>query len=438
MSTFTPVNKLSVFRRLSSGEKVRVGVLAQNTQAVFFQYEQDYLQKHHSLSPFQLPFDEGLHQAPKTPHQGLHGVFSDSLPDGWGLLLMDRVLRRRGLLPQQLTAMDRLSYVGSRGMGALTFEPSSDFLTTTEDSWIDIARLGEEAGLLFEGQTDIVLAQLANAGSSGGARPKAQIYVQPDDLQRASTVSQTGLVPWLVKFTSSSLALGHEEGLCEAAYLTMAKNAGIDVPEWALIPAPESSHAIAWLALRRFDCNPEQPEAGRYHLHSLCGLLDADFRTPSVDYEDLIKASQILCKSPAEGQVMFARAMFNLFALNQDDHSKNWSFIMDDKGNWKPSPFYDVTFCPNPHNEHTTAFGGYGKAPPLKVIQQLALQANFSSWKQAQQCIEQVVDAVQTWNDVAKELEIHTDTRRLIAGSLNSVWQQNKVLLSGYNPKGLS
>ncbi|MCB1810191.1 MAG: type II toxin-antitoxin system HipA family toxin [Candidatus Competibacteraceae bacterium] len=426
MSVFSPVRKLTVFRCLSSGERVPVGVLAQNTQAVFFQYSADYLQRYSNLSPFTLTFDNSLQQAPKTPHAGLHGVFADSLPDGWGLLLMDRVFRQQGILPQQLTGMDRLAYVGNRGIGALDYEPVSGYLPTADESLIDIAELGMQAQALFDGQTTDVLAQLANAGSSGGARPKAQVYLRPGDLKNASTQPQSGLEPWLVKFTTASVALGHEESLCEAAYLVLAARAGIDVPEWQLIPAPQASGAKHWLALKRFDCSPD---GGRYHLHSLCGLLDADFRMPSMDYEDLIKASSLLCKSPAAGQAQFRRAVFNLLALNQDDHTKNWAFLQDDRGNWRPAPFYDVTFSPSPHGEHSTSFAGFGKAPPLKAMQRLARQANFADWQEAQQVIQDVVDAISHWRETAADLGVSKATRQLIGKQLDSTYRQNQGLL---------
>ena len=268
---------------------------------------------------------------------------------------------------------------------------------------------------------------LANAGRSGGARPKVQIYLREGDPHGASTRPQPGFTPWLVKFTSESLPLGHEESLCEAAYLTMAKRAGIETAEWRLIPAARSSPAIAGLALRRFDCSPA---GGRYHMHSLCGLLDADFRAPSMDYEDLIKAGQILCKSPAAGQSQFARAVFNLFALNQDDHSKNWAFLQDDDGQWRPAPFYDVTFSPSPHGEHATAFAGHGSRPPLKTVKQLARQANFRDWRQAREAIARVLDAIGEWHAVASDLGIGAETRALMGKRLSQAYRQNKGLLS--------
>jgi serine/threonine-protein kinase HipA len=426
MSTSLSVSELNVYRRLSDGRQVLAGRLAQNSAGVFYQYDEDYLSRYHSLSPFNLPFDTTLCKAPKTPHQGLHGLFADSLPDGWGLLLMDRVFRRHGLLPQQLTAMDRLAYIGDRGVGALSYAPASEHAEPAQNRFTEIALLGESAVQLFDGQTNEVLASLANAGGSGGARPKALIYVDPRQPQRVATTPQPGLQPWLIKFTSQHLMLGHEESRCEAAYLTMARNAGIDVPEWQLI---EATGARAWLSMRRFDCSRDHADAGRYHVHTLCGLLDADFRLPSIDYEDLIKASQVLCQNPAVGRVQFARAMFNLFAVNLDDHSRNWAFLMSDDGQWHPAPFYDVTFSPNLQDEHTTAYMGYGKQPPLRVVQQLAKQANFSNWKHAREEIGRIVDAISQWPTIASELGVSKSTSKIIAAQLNTALRQNKHLL---------
>ncbi|WP_252151802.1 HipA N-terminal domain-containing protein [Acinetobacter sp. ANC 4862] len=114
---FKPIQKLSVTRTLTTGELVSAGVLAQNTQGVFFQYDTEYLSRFGNLSPFLLQTSNILQLAPKQPHAGLHGLFADSLPDGWGLLLQDRIFRQQGILPAQITAMDRLAFVGSRGMG---------------------------------------------------------------------------------------------------------------------------------------------------------------------------------------------------------------------------------------------------------------------------------------------------------------------------------
>ena len=428
MSIFSPIKKLDIFRSLSDGNEVMVGQLAQNQQGVYFQYDENYLNAYQSLSPFTLPFSNALAKAPNQPHQGLHGLFADSLPDGWGLLLMDRVFRQQNIQPQQLTAMDRLAYVGNTGIGALSYRPTVDW-KQKEEPWIDITKLGKHAIQLFDGDAELVLTALANAGSSGGARPKALIYTDPKT-NKSSTRPKKELEPWLIKFTSQNLMLGHDEGLCEAAYLTMAKQAGIDVPQWQLLKPAQTNKKNdpkAWLAMKRFDCTDS---GGRYHTQSLCGLLDADFRQPSLDYEDCIKASQTLCNSPAVGQQQFIRAMFNLFADNQDDHTKNWSFLMDDNGQWRPAPFYDVTFSPNPHHQHMMAYAGFGTQPPVKAIQQLAAQANFSSWKKAQDEINKVLEALSTWESVTKELEVKPSIIKMISKQLDEVYRGNKALIN--------
>lgn len=429
--SFVPIKQLKVWRRLSGGDRCLVGILAQNRQGVFFQYDADYLQDYSSLSPYRLAFNGALQAAPLEPHRGLHGVFADSIPDGWGLLLMDRVFRQAHILPSQITAMDRLAFVGHSAMGALCYEPASDFVQDASEEAVNIGELGLQAQALYEGETQEVLAALVNGGSSGGARPKVQVYFDPSDPEHCSMSPRADYHAWLVKFTSAQLALGHEESLCEAAYLTLAAKAGISVPHWCLLNAPIKSGARQWLALQRFDTvgPARQKQEGRLHLHSACGLLDADFRQPSLDYEDLIKASSQLCKSVAVGQELFRRAMFNLFAVNQDDHSKNWAFLQDDTGEWSLAPFFDITFSPAPHREHATAYAGYGKNPPLKVVQGLAIQAGFADWRQARTVVEEVVETLSEFGKVARGLEVADSTVRLLERELNGMYENNKGLV---------
>ena len=415
---FKPVQKLVVSRTLSSGKTLVVGVLAQNRQGVFFQYDQEYLANFENLSPFAMQFDASLQPAPKSPHGGLHGVFADALPDGWGLLLQDRVFRQHDILPATITAMDRLAFVGNSAMGALSFGPSSEYLHECDQD-TSIAKLGFNAQAIFDGQTEDFLAELVAAGSSGGARPKALVYSNDESLQQCRTQAKPNDEAWLVKFTSRNLPLGHEESLCEATYLTLADLAGLNPPKWKLLDTPKSSGAEKWLALKRFDyINHPDGSSGRLHLHSACGLLDADFRSPSLDYDDLIKASRIVCQSPAAGQLQFKRAIFNLLVCNHDDHSKNWAFLQNDQGQWQPAPFYDVTFSPHPFGEHATSYAGYGKQPSLKALQKLASSAGFSHWKSAVHVIEELIDVVSMFNNVATTLGIKPQTASLISNHI--------------------
>ena len=422
MSKFSTTNALRVHRHFGDGRSVAVGSLQMRERDILFRYDSDYRAQHQNLSPLQLEFDDSLQQAPTEPHAGLHGVWADSLPDGWGLKLMHKTLLERDILPQQLTALDRLAFVGDRGTGALSYEPIAEYAPSLDGSAVSIADLGDEAVTLYEGETEQVLQELVQAGSSGGARPKAQLYLAQDDNTRARVAPRDGYSPWLVKFTSSLLPLGHEEGLCEAAYLTMAERAGLQVSQWQLLPA--ANRAPGWLALRRFD----RTEQGRLHTHSLAGLLHADFRTPSTDYEHLLRVCMILC-GPAAAQEAFAHAMFNLFAINQDDHSKNFSLLLHDDDRWRPAPCYDLTFSPNAHGEHSTSFVGYGKAPPLAAVQRLANLASFRTWNQAKHRILQIVEALSEWNSIATDLGVSDAVKKQVARLLEATRKQNRQLL---------
>ncbi|RUO20893.1 type II toxin-antitoxin system HipA family toxin [Aliidiomarina iranensis] len=431
--SFKPIQKLDVQRTLSNGAQVKLGTLAQNQQGVFFQYEREYVANFPHLSPFTLNFDTALQRAPKKPHQGLHGAFSDSLPDGWGSLLQNRVFRQHGILPALVTPMDRLAFVGNRGMGALSFSPVSEYAVTTEGD-IDIATLGNEAAKIFDNQTGDVLNALIAAGSSGGARPKAQIYMPPNSNKTCRTQPKGDDEAWLIKFTSENLPLKHEEGLCEAVYLHLAGLAKLQPAEFQLIPAPANSNASAWLAVKRFDwVNNSEGTHGNLHMLSACAMLDADYRTPSLDYESLIKASRTLCQAPAVGLLQFRRAVFNLLACNQDDHSKNWAFLQTDNGAWEAAPFYDVTFSPHPFSEHATAYLGFGKKPPLSAMKKLAERAGYSSWKNAQLDIQLVADSLANFTQVAHDFGVAKQTTALIQKQLNRVYEDHKYLFPRFN-----
>lgn len=335
------------------------------------------------------------------------------------------MFRQHGLLPSQISPLDRLAFVGNNAIGALCFEPAQ-FINQQD---IDFHKLGLQAQAVFDGQTDEVLHELIRVGSSGGARPKAQIFRNPQRPKYCHTQAQRGDEAWLVKFTSRHLPLEHEEGICEAVYLSMAQQLNLNVVEFDLLPAPPTSGAQYWLALKRFDWHLNKNHSvGRTHIHSACGLLDADFRLPSLDYEDLIKATKQLCQNSSAMQLQFRRALFNLLALNQDDHSKNWAFQQSDNGEWQPSPFYDITFSPQAFGEQATAFNGYGKCPPVKIIQKLADLAEFDSWEIARQEIINIVEVLNTFTKIAQQFGVKEKTIFLINHQLQNNLQNLKYL----------
>ncbi|WKT00738.1 HipA N-terminal domain-containing protein [Gallibacterium salpingitidis] len=197
---------LIVKRELSNGEQIEVGKLAENKQGTFFQYTSEYLARFSdSLAPFNLAADTSLQKAPSLPHFGLHGLFADSLPDGWGLYLMDRIFRQNGYDPKQITALERLAYLSQQGAGSLSYEPALPLVDINEAETIDFITLGKNAIQEFEGTETDILAQLVQASGSGGARPKLNVTQLQNGLFTTDT-KQKG-TQFIIKLTSKKFPL---------------------------------------------------------------------------------------------------------------------------------------------------------------------------------------------------------------------------------------
>ncbi|MEX0445740.1 type II toxin-antitoxin system HipA family toxin [Xenorhabdus sp. SGI246] len=410
----TPLN---VKRKFSDGNQLIVGQLAENRNGVYFQYADSYLAAHpKSLSPFLLKSDNSLQKAPKEPHYGLHGVFGDSLPDGWGLYLMDRVFRENGFNPRMITALERLAYIGKHCSGALYYEPEMSFANTDERD-IDLITLGQEAVKEFEGTNSDFIEYLMNASGSGGARPKLNLTKYSDG--RFTTRTDAIGEKLIVKLTSDKFFLKHSESLIEYVYMKIAANAGIEVPDFKLLDAGKGRF---WLQQTRFDCT----EKGRYHMISACGLLDAPFREPSLDYVDLVKATRHFC-GVEEAQKLVKRALFNYLTVNQDDHAKNFAYLADDSDNWRLSPFYDVVYTPSPYNEHMTSFNGNGKIITPKALELLAAQAGFTSKNPLIDMLAEIYHATRQFKFFANELGVDKSLVTMIDLHMQQKWMELKL-----------
>lgn len=408
-------SKLIVKRTLSDGRKVRVGVLAENRKGTFFQYDESYLNHHNkSISPFALNPSAILQKAPKEPHYGIHGVFADSLPDGWGLYLMDRVFRLNGQNPKHITALERLAYVGGRCFGALSYEPEISFNEDVNKD-IDIITLGKEAVREFEGTESHLIQHLMNAGGSGGARPKINATMLADG--RYSTKSDAIGDKLIIKLTSEKFELKHAESLVEYAYMQMARRLDMQVADFKLVDAGDGRF---WLQQKRFECS----EHGRYHMISACGLLDTSFKEPSLDYVDLIKATRLLCNL-GEAKKLVKRALFNYLTVNQDDHSKNFAFLADDKDNWRLAPFYDIVYSPSPYDEHMTAFNGNGVLP-LQALELLAGQAGYSNAKPLKMILDEIYAETRHFKNEALNLGVSKQLATTIDKHMTEKWQAIK------------
>ncbi|MBK8240271.1 MAG: type II toxin-antitoxin system HipA family toxin [Deltaproteobacteria bacterium] len=376
--------------RWSPTHEVGVGTLAEVARGrLVFEYDEAFLATGWALSPWKLPAQAGLVEHGDRSFGPLFGVFDDSLPDGWGLLLMDRWFRSRGVDPSTISVLDRLTYLGRRTMGALTYHPPAE--SEDSPSRLGLAELAAQAEQLL-GSEGEVLPELRRAGGSpGGARPKVVVGVRGSQVLSGVDELPDGWTHWLVKFAIGSD--GADEGRLEHAYMRMAEAAGIAVPPHRLFAQAR------FFGVQRFD---REGPSNRVHMHTLGGLLHADFRLPSCDYDQLLRVARALTGDARAVTECFRRMVFNVVAHNRDDHAKNFAFLMDAGGQWSLSPAYDLVFARGPGGEHTMTIDGEGKAPTKEGVLRLGARHGIDR-ASAQAIIEQVEDAVARWRSLARD-----------------------------------
>ena len=393
------------------GSTMPVGRLAIRERTIYFEYDRAFIDYGIEISPLNLPLQSGVFRFDFNLFEGLPGVFNDSLPDGWGRLLFDRFARTQGIMPAEVTPLDRLAYIGLQGMGALVFEP--DYSVDERQEALNLEHLAEQAKDVLDGTSDEVLqALLTLNGSSAGARPKALIGVDQTREHIVHGVNKwlDGYAPWMVKFANSQDGL--DAGAIEYVYALMAIEAGIHMPDVHLFAAQKGA---GYFAVKRFDRENNK----RYHMHTACGLLHSDFRTPSLDYEDLMALTSMLTRDVREVEKMYRLAVFNVLVHNRDDHAKNFSFLMDNTGEWKLSPAYDLTFSSGPRGEQSTMVMGEGRNPTVEHLIKLGTEANM-----AKDRIHHIIQKTQTslakWPEMAKHYGVSEVNIKLIQSKLES------------------
>ena len=405
------MRKLTVQLRRSPADAAIVGQLAEVDRTVYFEYDSAFLDRRTQLSPFKLPLRPGLIEHADRSFGPLPGLFDDSLPDGWGLLLMDRMFRRRGIDPATVSPLERLSYLGTRTMGALTYHPPAQ--VERDNRSIDLHELGKNAQEVFSGAAVEVLPALLRAGGSpGGARPKVLIGVHGDKIISGEDDLPDGFEHWMVKFSAKSDA--RDAGPIEQAYADMARAAGIDMPQTRLFRVAKDP---AYFGVRRFDRGPENR---RSHVHTFGNLIHANFRIPSTDYADLMKVTLALTRSQADVLRVFRRMAFNIAAHVRDDHAKNFAFVMDGAGNWSLSPAYDLSFATGPGGEHTMTVLGEGRSPTREHALRLTTQFGVKP-SEAADAIGQVNDAIANWPRFASAATCTKKTAKAISSHLRSL-----------------
>ena len=386
------MKKLNVIYRREKGDTFLIGQLAMSGHKVYFEYAPSFLADPLWLSPFKLPPKPGLFEHTDRNFGPLFGLFDDSLPDGWGLMLMDRFFAKQGIDVASVSILHRLAFLGTATMGALTYEPA---LTHEKDSssGFNLHLLAEQSREIIEGRSDTVLPQLMRAGGSpGGARPKVLVGVDGEKIISGEDDLPEGFEYWIVKFNSGNDL--PDAGAVEYAYSLMARDAGIVMPETRLF---QTGSGESFFGIKRFDRQGNR----RYHVHTLGNMLHVNYRIPSMDYQAFFKVIKVLTKNHQDLLRGFRQMIFNVLSNNRDDHVKNFAFMINESREWTLTPAYDLTFSPGPGGEHSMTVAGEGRQPGVRQFMQLGQRAGLST-SEADHCLDQVLLAVKGWLDYAR------------------------------------
>ena len=383
------VDKIEVW--IDFGEEEPVGELILDNKNIYFKYYSSFIEKGLEISPFKMRLSDAILKADTRMFDGLFGVFDDSLPDGWGRLLLDRRLTSEGISLSQVTPLDRLSYLGSEGKGALIYKPNSEFSHHINQT-IELDFLAEEMSQVLQGKSSEVIDELYQlGGSSGGARPKIFVGYNPmtDHLIHGTQELPAGYEHWIIKFPSFEDP--KDIANIEFAYYKMALGAGIEMAPSKLF---ESKTGKNYFGTKRFDRLDEK----KLHLHSASGIMHDNFRLSNLDYGHIMDCAFRLEKHVKAYEKVWRLAAFNVYAHNRDDHSRNFSFLMDENGKWCFAPAYDLTFSYSSHGHHSTTVAGESKNPKKENLMELA--ETFGLQK-PNVILDQVITSVGKWKKIA-------------------------------------
>ncbi|MBQ3127664.1 MAG: type II toxin-antitoxin system HipA family toxin [Clostridia bacterium] len=400
-----------------------VGYLHQEDNGIVgFQYDDDFLKSDIEISPIKMPLSTITYTFPALPeitYHGLPGMVADSLPDRFGNIVINRYLESQGRTADSLSVIEKLCYTGKRGMGALEYEPSQEI--TAIDEKVDLDALTKLASEILSEKEQIhiekndnLMAQLMECGSSvGGARAKTLIAWNPEtnDVRSGQVDAGNGYEYWLLKFDNiknnkdkDAQPDDGEYTKVEYAYYLMALDAGIKMSECKLYKENGSAHFMT----KRFDRKGKKGE--KVHMQSLCALAHMDFNSPRIySYEEAFVIMKKLKLPYSDFLQLFRRMVFNEYAKNYDDHTKNISFLMDKKGVWSLSPAYDVTFSYRKDsqwvNAHQMLINGKADNITEEDLLKVAEKAGIKK-SDAAKCIEQVRTAVSKWEIFANKADM--------------------------------
>ncbi|WP_175727271.1 type II toxin-antitoxin system HipA family toxin [Burkholderia ambifaria] len=359
---------------------------------IVFEYSDDARKRGLELSSYALPVHGSKLRKDFPSHQlGLPGPVYDALPDGWGMLLMDRLFKRRGLNAARIGPLERLAYIGSHAMGAMSFEPVAPEIQEPQPN-IPLDRLAAEVQEVLDGEGGAFLHQLLQVGGSPqGARPKALVYRDPRS-GVFTTAAAADFEAWLVKFPARQ---EHPE-VCaiEMVYAECLRLCGIETPDTLHFDLPGG---MAAFASRRFD----RRDGLRVPMQSVAAFTGADYKTPgALDYVNFLRATHMCTNDVREKARAFERAVFNVAFNNRDDHPKNFAYIMARSGEWKLAPAYDVTFCEGPGGYHQMDVMGQALQIDRAALLGLAKEAEISP-AAAGDMIDRMCSVASRWSAIA-------------------------------------
>ncbi|EPG2630806.1 TPA: type II toxin-antitoxin system HipA family toxin [Pseudomonas aeruginosa] len=401
------------------GERWHWGTLVSTTALtgrplIVFEYSSEARQRGLELSSYTLPLEgSSLLRREFPDHQlGLPGPVYDALPDGWGMLLMDRMFRQRGLSIARIGALERLTFIGSNAMGAMTFEPVAPE-GQAADVHIPLEQLAADVQEVLHGEGgEFLQTLLLVGGSPQGARPKALVYRDPSSGGFTTAVTP-GFEAWLVKFPAAE---EHAE-VCaiEMVYAECLRRCGIETPDTEYFRLP---NGLAAFASKRFD----RQGGLRIPMQSLAAFTGANYRTPGVlDYVNFLRATHMCTNDVREMAVAFERAVFNVAFNNRDDHPKNFAYIMSQDGHWKLAPAYDVTYCEGPGGYHQMDVMGEAMAISRHQLLRLATEAEVSQ-EVAGSTVDGICEVASRFSAIADDLYpgvIARDTVRTIQNNID-------------------
>ncbi|MFA6143354.1 MAG: HipA domain-containing protein [Sulfuricurvum sp.] len=389
----------------------KVGTLLLKNGVVYFEYESEFRASRLEISPLKLPLSlNGVYTNNDDRYfEGLAGVFHDTLPDKFGTKVIERYFESKNIVSHELNVIQKLMFVGDKSIGAITYKPIIHKLEAkTADTLIALGSFYENAKKIVSGDAidvvDEMLTFMDSAASAGGARAKAIIGYNTHSKEMINGIKKelkTGFEHYMIKFDmAQDDGSSSDYTKLEYLYMSMAKEVGISVPNVELLHHGNLSHYL----IKRFDRVDGEP----LHLHSVAGLTHTNFNIPMhYSYDNLFKLTRYLTGSQSAVNEQFKRMVFNIVGRNQDDHAKNFSFLMDKTGSWSLSPAYDITYANGTGYTKNHQLSLKGKTNDFEKSDLLDIAKRHSiKEKTAKEAIEQITQKFSEFETRAKALEI--------------------------------